>query len=85
MFRDLALLEIKDIFRKGDYFIDDQVLEELEESHILKTDLNLDSLDTTELGLALEDKFKINIPKLEVDDSTTIGEIIDFLYEKLYE
>ena len=85
MFRDLALLEIKDIFEKGDYFIDDQVLEELEENHILKTDLKLDSLDTTELGLALEDKFKINIPKLEVDDSTTIGEIIDFLYEKLYE
>jgi len=85
MFRDLALLEIKDIFEKGDYFIDDQVLEELEENHILKTDLKLDSLDIEELTTALEDKFKINIPKLEVDDSTTVGEIIDYLYEILYE
>lgn len=49
----------------------------------LKEDLALQSIDLVELVLSLEDEFNITIDDERVKDINTIGEVIDYIYEKL--
>jgi acyl carrier protein len=46
-------------------------------------DLDLDSLDTVELTLGLEEKFGIEIPDTELEDVTTINDAIDLIEQKV--
>jgi acyl carrier protein len=46
-------------------------------------DLGADSLDTTELIMALEDEFKIEIPDHEAERLVTVGAVLDFLESKV--
>ena len=49
-----------------------------EESHFTN-DLGLDSLDTVELVLALEDEFAVEIPEQEADSIQTVRDAINYV------
>lgn len=47
-----------------------------------KDDLGADSLDLFELIMALEDEYNIEIPAEELNDLTTVGDVLDYLKDK---
>ena len=49
----------------------------------LADDLSLDSLDTVELTLALEEKFEIEIPDTELEDLVTVTDAVDLIEGKV--
>lgn len=51
------------------------------ESNFTK-DLGLDSLDTVEALVALEEEFDMEIPDKVSDDIKTVGEAVDYIYEE---
>ena len=60
----------------------------LEESKIvsgalLKEDLDIDSLDLVEVALALEDATGLSLPEEELDEITTVGDIVSLIESKL--
>lgn len=46
-------------------------------------DLGADSLDKLEITLQLEDKFKIKIPDDEAEKLLTVGDVINYIEEKI--
>ena len=48
-------------------------------SHHLENDLGLDSLDRIEMWLALEDKFRINIPETEAKQIQTVQDCVNLV------
>ena len=52
------------------------------EAHFID-DLGADSLDTVELIMAFEDKFKIEIPDEDAEKIVTVGNAISYLAEKI--
>lgn len=52
------------------------------EAHLLK-DLDLDSLDTVELTVGIEERFKIEIPDEELEGIETISDIVLLIFGKL--
>ena len=55
----------------------------LKESDSLELDLNLDSLDRTELLMDLEIKFNIEINNEEAKKAYTVGDIVDIIFASL--
>jgi acyl carrier protein len=49
----------------------------------LREDLNVDSLDAVELIMELEDTFKVKIADDEAQTLKTIGDIVNFLTQKV--
>lgn len=49
----------------------------------LYDDLDLDSLETVELTLGLEEKYDVEIPDSELEDVTTVNDAIDLIERKL--
>ncbi len=49
----------------------------------LSGDLGLDSLDTVELTLGLEERFNIEIPDSELEDLETVGDAVGLIEKKL--
>ena len=47
-----------------------------------KDDLGADSLDLSELVMALDDEYSVEIPSEELQDLTTVGAVIDYLKAK---
>lgn len=47
-----------------------------------KEDLNADSLDLFEMVMALEDEFDIEIPSEDLENLTTVGDVIEYLKSK---
>lgn len=45
-------------------------------------DLGLDSLDTVEVLMAIEDEFMIEIPDNDADNIHTVRQAIDFVYQR---
>jgi acyl carrier protein len=52
------------------------------EAELLR-DLDLDSLDTMELTLGLEEKFGVEIPDAELEGLVTVADAIDLIERKL--
>jgi acyl carrier protein len=48
----------------------------------LQKDLGLDSLDTVEMTVGLEDRFDIEIPDEELEDVVTLNDAIDLIQQK---
>ncbi len=48
----------------------------------LKEDLHLDSLDSVELVMALEEEFGMDIPDEEADKLLTVQNILDYIQDK---
>jgi acyl carrier protein len=49
----------------------------------LMGDLNLDSLDTVELALALEEQYGVEIPEADMEDVSTVGDVVELIEKKL--
>lgn len=52
------------------------------EAQLLR-DLDLDSLDTVELTVGIEDRFRIEIPDEELEGVETISDIVLLIFKKL--
>ena len=55
---------------------------EITEETSFKDDLNADSLDLFELVMALEDEFGIEIPSEDLEQLSTVGDVLDYLKSK---
>lgn len=51
------------------------------EESSFKEDLGADSLDLFELVMALEEEFSIEIPTDDLEQITTVGDVIDYINE----
>ncbi|MDQ5816568.1 MAG: acyl carrier protein [Actinomycetota bacterium] len=49
----------------------------------LAQDLGLDSLDTVEMTLGLEESFGIEIPDSDLENVATVGDAVDLIQRKL--
>jgi acyl carrier protein len=56
---------------------------DVSESSDLAKDLGLDSLDTVELTLGLEERFGIEIPDTELEDVSTVGDAVTLIEKKV--
>ncbi len=75
----MVLEKIKAIF--ADYYrIDEDTL--TPETNLQK-DLNADSVDVVELLFAIEDEFDIEIPEEEIEKIHTIGDIVNYLEDRV--
>ncbi|MFV3126093.1 acyl carrier protein [Niveispirillum sp. KHB5.9] len=54
-------------------------------SHLIQADLGLDSLDSVELAMALEEEFRIDIPDDEWEDGPdrTVDDVVELVAAKL--
>ena len=73
------------IFEQLQEIIADQLELDVEEisydSHILD-DLGADSLDLVDLLMSVEDEFGIEIPDEDVENISTIGDIVEYIDSK---
>ena len=56
---------------------------DVSENSDLAKDLGLDSLDTVELTLGLEERFGIEIPDTELEDVSTVGDAVTLIEKKV--
>ena len=52
---------------------------EITEATSFKDDLGADSLDIFELVMALEEEFGVEIPSEDLENVTTVGDVVDYL------
>ena len=52
------------------------------EASSFKVDLGADSLDLFELVMALEDEYSVEIPAEDLEQLTTVGEVMNYLKAK---
>ena len=52
------------------------------EASSFKEDLGADSLDLFELVMALEDEYSVEIPAEDLEQLTTVGQVMDYLKAK---
>lgn len=55
---------------------------DIDESTSFKDDLGLDSLDLFELVMAFEEEYGIELPAEELENISTVGEIIEMIKSK---
>lgn len=56
---------------------------EVTEATSFKEDLDADSLDLFEMIMDLEEQYEIEIPSEELENLTTVGEVVRYIDEKL--
>lgn len=56
---------------------------EITEATSFKDDLDADSLDLFEMIMALEEQYEIEIPSEELENLTTVGEVVNYIEAKL--
>ena len=54
---------------------------EITEATSFKDDLGADSLDVFELVMALEEEFGVEIPSEDLENVSTVGDVINYLKE----
>ncbi len=54
---------------------------EITEATRFKEDLEVDSLDLFELVMAFEEEYGVSIPSEELEDLTSVGDVIKYLQE----
>ena len=52
---------------------------EITEATSIKDDLGADSLDIFELVMALEEEFGVEIPSEDLENVTTVGDVVNYL------
>lgn len=67
------------ISRRADSTLPELLLNE----HNLFDDLGIDSLGLVELVMALEDRYKLEVPDEDAERVTTVGEAIDLVLREL--
>ena len=63
--------------------IDD--VESIKKDTSIMGDLDADSLDTVEIMMSIEDKFEIEIPEEDAEKFKNIGDIVNYVEEKIAE
>ena len=53
--------------------------ESVTEASSFKEDLGADSLDLSELVMALEDEYSVEIPAEELEKMSTVGDVMEYL------
>lgn len=53
--------------------------ESVTEASSFKEDLGADSLDLFELVMALEDEYSVEIPAEELEEMSTVGDVMEYL------
>ncbi len=61
--------------------IDDPEIITMETTFI--DDLGADSLDIVELIMALEEEFDMEVPEVEAEKITTVGDVVTYINEKV--
>lgn len=56
---------------------------EVTETTSFKENLDADSLDLFEMIMALEEQYEIEIPSEELENLTTVGEVVRYIDDKL--
>ncbi len=56
--------------------------DEITEKSSFKDDLGADSLDLFELVMALEDEYSVEIPSEDLQEMTTVGDVMTYLKNK---
>ncbi|MEK6898656.1 MAG: acyl carrier protein [Nanoarchaeota archaeon] len=75
--------ELRDIISKESKIDKDKI--KLESVLLAKDGLNLDSLDTVEVIMKIEDIYKISIPNGTAQDFKTFGEVVNYVRSQLPE
>lgn len=57
--------------------------DQVTEDALFGDDLDADSLDLTELVMALEDRFEIEVPDSELEDVRTVGQAVDMVMARV--
>ena len=55
---------------------------EITENSSFKDDLGADSLDLFELGMAFEEEYGIEIPSEELENISTVGDVLEYIKSK---
>ena len=77
--------EIRIMIEKMKEIIAEQLSVEAEtitETTSFKEDLGADSLDLFELVMSLEEEYNVEIPSEDLENLTTVGEVMDYLKKK---
>lgn len=74
--KDEVLKRVKDVIKAFNKNTD---TENINLDTAFNKDLGLDSLDTVELLVAVEEEFEIEIPDKIADDLKTVGETVDYI------
>ena len=77
--------EIRIMLEKMKEIIAEQLSVEAEtitETTSFKEDLGADSLDLFELVMSLEEEYNVEIPSEDLENLTTVGEVMDYLKKK---
>lgn len=61
----------------------DADIETLSADTKIAEDLGADSLDVVEILMAIEDEFNVEIPDEEIDNIKTIGDVADYIQNKM--
>jgi len=56
---------------------------EIQDNDTFADDLNCDSLDMLELGMAIEDEFGLSIPDGDLDTLRTVGRAVEYVEGRL--
>ncbi|MDD9147734.1 MULTISPECIES: acyl carrier protein [unclassified Sporolactobacillus] len=59
--------------------------DKIKKNSLFVDDLGADSLDLTELAIAFEDEFNLEIPEADFDEIATVSGVVAYLYKKLEE
>ena len=46
-------------------------------------DLGTDSLDVVEMLMSVEDEFEVEIPEEKIEDLKTIGDVVDYIQDRM--
>ena len=60
-------------------------VESIKKDTSIMGDLDADSLDTVEIMMSIEDKFEIEIPEEDAEKFKNIGDIVNYVEEKIAE
>ncbi len=72
--------EVKKALRKANPGLDES---KVVSGALLKDDLDIDSLDLVEVAMMLEDVFGFTLPEDEMDNITTVGDIVSLIEARL--
>lgn len=71
-------LLIKDIIRTSSRTDKKQIKDEL----LLKTDLDMDSMDMAEMLMCLENAFQIDVPDQMIEEFRTVGDLVRYIKDR---
>ncbi len=79
MEREEILARIK-VLLNNKYYVEEK---DIKESDRFSDDIGMDSLDKVDSFMDVESEFNVSIPDEDVEEISTVGELIDYLLNKM--